>query len=463
MVEPTRPETQLGLATLKGRFQSVGIQILEQRRDFSRQATYFVIGTVIGIVRHSTSLLIPDSFLNDLPNSKEYQEAAYSFAYAVAKRCKNCRPDVFFCLSGLAVEIAIVWPFEPHGLKLGYAWIPIDVTDALTGKIAKCQITVPNSFLANVFEFVKIAVNNVRLAIDEGLVSFYDLQLQQASYQPIAFRPEQIKSRSQSEIRKFLTDKVTVLGYRLPDNITEVWTADPWDAEYLGTSLKQLDLATRLLESQDLLDTPYPPYATPSDDLLAKLAESEEESETFHLQRNITRDGLPKKEQLLKDIQSLREQNSLLAILVIDLDHFKSVNDTRGHSEGDKCLDRVIATLATVTARKGKIYRWGGGDEFAVCLRDFSTEEAQATAERIRIAVEKSRPAGGEIAVTASIGVCATDQIASETAEQILDFADHAMYESKDGGRNRVSAYRVPQNVENTPLLPESPKTAENL
>lgn len=127
------------------------------------------------------------------------------------------------------------------------------------------------------------------------------------------------------------------------------------------------------------------------------------------------------------------------AILVIDLDHFKEVNDTGGHSVGDTCLDRVIAAIGTVVGRKGKIYRWGG-DEFAVCLPDFSTEQAKVTAERIRIAVEQAKP-GGDIAVTTSIGVCATDRARSVSADQLLDFADNAMYESKRSGRNRVTTW----------------------
>ena len=82
---------------------------------------------------------------------------------------------------------------------------------------------------------------------------------------------------------------------------------------------------------------------------------------------------------------------------------FQSVNDTNGHPEGDACLDRVVSTLGDVVGRKGKIYRWGG-DEFAVCLPDFSTEEAQVTADLIRRAVEQTKP-GGEVTVTTSIGI----------------------------------------------------------
>jgi len=109
--------------------------------------------------------------------------------------------------------------------------------------------------------------------------------------------------------------------------------------------------------------------------------------------------------------------------------------------------------IGAVVGRKGKIYRWGG-DEFAVCLPDFATIEAQATAERIRSAVEEARP-GGDIHVTTSIGVCGTDCTESKSPEEILDFADKAMYESKHGkGKNCVTAWPLSSagpKVESTP------------
>jgi len=76
--------------------------------------------------------------------------------------------------------------------------------------------------------------------------------------------------------------------------------------------------------------------------------------------------------------------------------------------EGDECLDKVVKMMGEIIGRKGKIYKWGG-DEFAACLPDFSTDEAQVTAERIRYAVEQTKPGGG-IAVTTSIGVYAIDR-----------------------------------------------------
>jgi diguanylate cyclase (GGDEF)-like protein len=198
----------------------------------------------------------------------------------------------------------------------------------------------------------------------------------------------------------------------------------------------------RVLRARGLLDPGSgPEYAQPTDKLLAEQTSKDRESRAFsESQEKLSRLNLPNKERLLQEIRTMLERDRVSALLVIDLDHFKQVNDTKGHSEGDACLDRVVNAIGAAVGRKGKIYRWGG-DEFAVCLPDFSTEEAQATAERVRNAVEQAKP-GGEIAVTASIGLCASDRAGSKSAEQLLDFADKAMYQSKDSGRNRVTAWQ---------------------
>jgi diguanylate cyclase (GGDEF)-like protein len=124
---------------------------------------------------------------------------------------------------------------------------------------------------------------------------------------------------------------------------------------------------------------------------------------------------------------------------VIDLDHFKRVNDTKGHLEGDACLDRVVKTIGGVLGRKGVLCRWGG-DEFAVSLPDFSTEEAHVTAERIRRAVEEVKPAD-DLPVTTSIGVSGNDRVVNGSAKDLLTAADRALYRSKHQGKNCVTSW----------------------
>jgi GGDEF domain-containing protein len=101
-----------------------------------------------------------------------------------------------------------------------------------------------------------------------------------------------------------------------------------------------------------------PEYVRPTDKLLAQQsAGNQNAEEIFPPQQQASRQNLPNKEVLLSNLQTALERHSVSAILVIDLDHFKSVNDTKGHSEGDACLDRVISTIASVVGRKGKLYR----------------------------------------------------------------------------------------------------------
>lgn len=161
-------------------------------------------------------------------------------------------------------------------------------------------------------------------------------------------------------------------------------------------------------------------------------------SSRAHTEKEPSLKSLPGKEQFLDDAERLLAQTRELAILVVDLDNFKLVNDTKGHLAGDACLEAVVSILAAIVFRKGKLYRWGG-DEFTVLLDNFDITEAQATAERIRASVENGA-VGGDVKVTTSIGIAATAKTRPSSAKQLLHAADKAMYVSKNDGKNRVTA-----------------------
>jgi diguanylate cyclase (GGDEF)-like protein len=110
----------------------------------------------------------------------------------------------------------------------------------------------------------------------------------------------------------------------------------------------------------------------------------------------------------------------------------------RVHSAGDACLNRVVNTIGTILGNRGNLYRWGSGDEFVALLPYVTTDEAKATAERIRSSIEQAGK--GQVQVTASIGICATDQAKTDSAEEILKLADQAIYQSKHSGKNRVTS-----------------------
>lgn len=128
----------------------------------------------------------------------------------------------------------------------------------------------------------------------------------------------------------------------------------------------------------------------------------------------------------------LRQRGASLSVLMADIDHFKTFNDTHGHQAGDRLLAAVAALVRGAVRMQDAVYRFGG-EEFTVLVRDVSPAEAADMAERVRVAVaEQLRDAG----VTLSVGVATRDHVTS-TAE-IVGAADTALYDAKRAGRNRV-------------------------
>lgn len=134
------------------------------------------------------------------------------------------------------------------------------------------------------------------------------------------------------------------------------------------------------------------------------------------------------------------------AVLFVDLDHFKSVNDTYGHAAGDlvlktaaNCINQKIRTSDSL----GRV----GGEEFSVFLPNTDLASAVQVAEGIRAALESLQialPSGETLRITGSIGV-AKNQHSEQTMQEIQKQADLAMYKAKKGGRNRVSAFEETQ------------------
>ena len=129
------------------------------------------------------------------------------------------------------------------------------------------------------------------------------------------------------------------------------------------------------------------------------------------------------------------------AVLFIDLDHFKSINDTYGHAVGDDVLRAVAQTLQASVRRSDVVGRIGG-EEFSVFLPNTQVKGAELLAESLRVAIESIhiKVDGVRLKITASIGVAAK-RFNEETMQTIQQHADQAMYEAKRGGRNRVSTF----------------------
>ncbi|MFA7415886.1 MAG: diguanylate cyclase [Rhizobium sp.] len=132
-----------------------------------------------------------------------------------------------------------------------------------------------------------------------------------------------------------------------------------------------------------------------------------------------------------------------ISVLMLDIDHFKEVNDTYGHVAGDRVLERLGHLLREYTCTGSSVCRYGG-EEFAIILPELGAETAMETADRLRAIVEQTDFDIGEdrrIKATVSIGVAAFPESAA-TAEELTKAADAALYTAKGEGRNRVSRYR---------------------
>jgi diguanylate cyclase (GGDEF)-like protein len=133
-----------------------------------------------------------------------------------------------------------------------------------------------------------------------------------------------------------------------------------------------------------------------------------------------------------------------LTLMMIDVDFFKRYNDQYGHVVGDHCLQAIASVLRDGCKRAGQLAARYGGEEFAVIMPGSSPEEAASLAEKLRLAVtEKRLPhQDSEVAtvVTVSIGVVTSIPSSSTTLEWFIKAADEALYRSKAGGRNRITA-----------------------
>ena len=151
--------------------------------------------------------------------------------------------------------------------------------------------------------------------------------------------------------------------------------------------------------------------------------------------------------RVAEEMARARRNESPYCMLYMDIDHFKSINDTHGHLAGDFIL-RSFAQLVDQTKRKSDVFGRIGGEEFVILLPDAGYEDGVMIAERVRATIEETdiNWVGKRIPVTISIGMLSVPAQAVTTADELMKLADEALYEAKEGGRNRV----VPRELEAT-------------
>lgn len=181
----------------------------------------------------------------------------------------------------------------------------------------------------------------------------------------------------------------------------------------------------------------------------AKLVTHAEELERLNriLEERSIRDGLTGLfnhryfyETLHRDYQLAERNNADLSIILLDLDHFKSINDTYGHPCGDYILKETAVLLSGIVRRTDLVARYGG-EEFAILLSNTDLAGARVTAEHVRHGIEKHvfQQGTAAIRITASLGLAARHAHRTSSPEELVNGADKALYRAKSSGRNRTA------------------------
>ena len=145
-------------------------------------------------------------------------------------------------------------------------------------------------------------------------------------------------------------------------------------------------------------------------------------------------------ERLWSEVAFARRHGTPLSLILLDIDHFKQINDVYGHAVGDLALRQLAQSLLALTRKEDVLARYGG-EEFALVARGIERDELLALAERVRRSVEEQRlrTERGTLGFTVSIGIAHSADGTDADGQNLLGAADRALYAAKDAGRNSVS------------------------
>ncbi|MGN7472235.1 sensor domain-containing diguanylate cyclase [Brevibacillus sp. SAFN-007a] len=195
------------------------------------------------------------------------------------------------------------------------------------------------------------------------------------------------------------------------------------------------------LDSETVELPPDKPHWNREADLLTKAfrtAARNIKEKTDRLTHEATTDGLTglANRRSIEDVlHAWTKENKPFSVLLLDIDHFKHVNDTFGHPVGDEVL-KLFAKIMKGAVRKGDICGRFGGEEFIVLLDRASSLEAFAVAEQIRLQMETNANSTGQ-AITVSVGIVESP-LHGDSATLLIELADQALYQAKESGRNKV-------------------------
>ena len=265
---------------------------------------------------------------------------------------------------------------------------------------------------------------------------------------------------------RYLCDPDTGVALIVLQERLEAWNSNAIDLEKLTTSVR-----AKLDDSASLFDVDSSSLPDPDElleDALDQLAEFTDmmhdksrpvptelvaengrlKMQVEHLVKQTSTDALTGianraffDRRLAEMVNQCLRNNVQMGIAVIDIDHFKEVNDTYGHQAGDAILQQVSQALEDVT-RSDEILARYGGEEFAVLLEDIATSGMDVVGERLRSTIENLNISfeGTDIPITVSVGICCGVPTDGEFGLKLFSLADAALYQAKQGGRNMAVA-----------------------
>lgn len=204
-------------------------------------------------------------------------------------------------------------------------------------------------------------------------------------------------------------------------------------------------LAKEQQDSQDLLEERVQERTLELNIALQELESANQELERKNVLDELT--GLHNRrfydQKILAEYRRSRRNLTALSLVLVDIDHFKSVNDNHGHLTGDHCLVWLAKHIKQSLKRSAdKAFRYGG-EEFCLILPNTDAEGALQVAEQLRLLISEQvfQFQGIEISPTISCGICTYQQQVDIGPEQIFSGADKALYQAKHNGRNQTQQY----------------------
>ncbi len=226
------------------------------------------------------------------------------------------------------------------------------------------------------------------------------------------FIPQRVTARRPKDDRRKRSRRNRILGAIYLDSTTDIRRLDKADLQLLEAVAAQAAIALQNARLHHIANT----------DPLTGLHN-----------RGFLRQALE------EELRQAKEARDALGVVILDLDHFKQVNDTYGHDVGDEVLKRVAQRIRRALRRDDYSARWGG-EEFLLVLPGSDVEGARTAAEKVAHTIKRAPIGEAELTVTASIGVAAFPQH-GDSAALLVKRADQALYQAKAAGRDRIVVF----------------------